>query len=261
MSFNRFLAHLDLPALEKAGLNIDADGNFAVAESLISSDRLFTFEGFVRHGETVIYGVVESLREGRAASSLSRYHYPAEIDPDHRENGWKILEKVLKRFGFDNGPFNAEFFLNSESGDLALLEINPRISKSHSPLFHMVDGASHHRQAIHLALGLKPPLPDGSGRHAMASKFMIRSTEGDGIVKRIPTKSEIEELRRILPDFEAAVLVNEHDRLSDLPDQDSYSFEIMDVFLGGNSHDMIEDAYHRCRDSLEIHIKPMPVKD
>ena len=47
-------------------------------------------------------------------------------------------------------------------------------------------------------------------------------------------------------------------RLSTLFYQDSYSFELADVFLGGRDPQMINDAYARCCDSLQFHIQPIP---
>ncbi|MFC6655264.1 acetyl-CoA carboxylase biotin carboxylase subunit family protein [Roseibium salinum] len=252
--FNTFLGHLS----KDAKIPKEANGNHAIAEELISEERLFTIEGFVHQGETVVYGAIETLRTGQHMSSLSSYHYPAELPDDVIEDARVIVDKVLKRIGFDSDVFNAELFLDPISNTLRLLEINPRISKSHSPLFHMVDGASNHRQAIQAALGERPKLPEGKGKDEMAAKFMVRSHEADGIVRRVPSDTEVNELRKLLPDLMVQVLIKEGARLSDLSDQDSYSYELMDIFLGGNNTEMIRDAYERCRDSLGFLIQPMP---
>lgn len=252
--FNAFLRHLSPDPDCDAGV----DGNHALAEELISAEQQFTVEGFVHRGETVVYGAVESRRAGRHGSAMSSYHYPAELPEAAIEAAREVSATFLDRAGFDNAPFNAEFFRDPASGALRLLEINPRISKSHSPLFHMVDGATHHRQAIRLALGQRPDLPDRSGRHRVAAKFMMRSHEADGVVQRVPSQDEVDRLRRLMPELMVQVLVPEGCRLSQLPDQDSYSYEIMDIFLGGESDEMIEDAHDRCRDSLVFLIQPMP---
>jgi hypothetical protein len=92
----------------------------------------------------------------------------------------------------------------------------------------------------------------------VAAKFMMRSHEADGVVQRVPSQDEVDRLRRLMPELMVQVLVPEGCRLSQLPDQDSYSYEIMDIFLGGESDEMIEDAHDRCRDSLVFLIQPMP---
>lgn len=252
--FNAFLNHLPRDAEIPDGVN----GNHALAEELISSERLFTVEGFVYEGETTIFGVIETLRTGRHMSSLESYHYPAELPEEVVEEMRQIAGKVLSRVGFEKSVFNAEFFFDPQAGSVRLLEVNPRISKSHSPLFHMVDGASNHLQAIQIALGRRPEMPARKGRNNKAAKFMVRSHEADGIVRRIPSELEIRQLEELLPDLMVQVLIEEGVRLSDLSDQDSYSYELMDVFLGGDNAEVIRDAYERCRISLNFHIQPMP---
>tara|TARA_R100000365_G_C2730594_1_gene60924 strand:+ start:833 stop:1183 length:351 start_codon:yes stop_codon:yes gene_type:complete len=107
------------------------------------------------------------------------------------EAAQKQVTKVLAKVGFDNGPFNVEFFHDPETGALNLLEINTRLSKSHAPLFEIVDGCSHHKQIIQLALGQTPDRPKRQGTSPMAAKFMVRSHEANGVVHRIPCQEEM----------------------------------------------------------------------
>jgi len=251
--FNEFLERLD-DTSEIDGI----DGNFAIAESLISTSRQFTLEGYVYRGDVTVYGAVDSHRGGVYSSSFSRYQYPAQLPDKVVKRSTRQVGKLLGIMKYDNAPFNVEFFWDPGTDDLHLLEINPRISKSHAPMFLMVDGASHHKAAIELALGKKPSMPRGKGGDALASKFMLRSFEADGIVRRVPSRQELEELSRILPAMEANILVQPNIRLSSLFYQDSYSYELAEVFLGGRDEEMIEDAYNRCCDSLEFRIQPMP---
>lgn len=251
--FNHFLKHVG-DRHEIKGV----DGNFAIVESIISARHQFTLEGYVWKGKTTVYGAVDSLRQGHYGTSLSCYRYPAKLPEAVVERATGIAAKVLDAIGYDNAPFNVEFFWDPDSDALNLLEINPRISKSHSPLFAMVDGASHHKVAIDLALGRKPEMPHRKGKDAVAGKFMLRSFEADGVVKRVPHADEIADLVRILPDIDVNVLVSAGQKLSDLAYQDSYSYELADVFLGGEDEEMLIDAYARCLDSLNIYIKPLP---
>ncbi|MFU8832998.1 MAG: ATP-grasp domain-containing protein, partial [Wenzhouxiangella sp.] len=251
--FNEFLDRLE-DTSEIDGV----DGNFAIAEALISAPRQFTLEGYVYRGDASVYGAVDSMRGGIYSSCFSRYQYPAQLPDKLVKRATGLISKLLSVMKYDNAPFNVEFFWNPGTDELHLLEINPRISKSHAPMFLMVDGASHHKVAIDLALGKKPSMPRRKGEDAVASKFMLRSFEADGIVRRVPSQEEMEQLSRILPDMEANILVDANTRLSSLFYQDSYSYELAEVFLGGRDEGMIEDAYNRCCDSLEFHIQPMP---
>ena len=127
--FNRFLRHVDTSVIN------GIDGNYAVAEEIISEPVQFTVEGYAHNGEFVVYGVVLSRRTGRQGTSLASYQYPAELPTEIVERATEITKKVLVQVAYDAHPFNAEFFWNPDSGALNLLEINPRISKSHAPLF------------------------------------------------------------------------------------------------------------------------------
>lgn len=251
--FNQFLAHLDVPDAI-AG----TDGNFAIAEEMISAPRQFTLEGYVFEGETEIYGAVDSLRAGKSSSSLSSYQYPADLPDEVIERCRDVTHTFLSHIGFDGSPFNVEFFWDPRTGALNLLEINPRISKSHAPLFLMVDGASHQKVAAELSAGERPEMPYRQGKEDVAGKFMLRSYEEDGIVVKMPSDEELAELQRILPDVEIDCIATEGTRLSDMPYQDSYSYELADLFLGGDHRQLLEDAYRRCLDSLTVLIKPLP---
>ena len=251
--FNAFL-----DKLEDTGEIGDVDGNYAVAEELISAKDQFTLEGYVWQGEPKIYAAVESRRTGRHGSTFYCFQYPARLSDEVLERATEISKTMLKALDYDGSPFNIEFFHDPETGALHLLEIKARISKSHSPLFRMVDGVTQHKVAIDLALGREPDMPDGEGKDALAGKFILRSFEADGIVKRVPDAEEIAALERVLPDIDAKVLVEKDTRLSDLFYQESYSYELVDVFLGGSDQEMLEDAYRRAIDSLPVYIKPLP---
>lgn len=252
--FNQFLAHLD-DVSEISGI----DGNYAIAEELISAANQFTLEAYIHKGRVSVYGVIDSLRQGVLSSSFSRYQYPGEVPENVVERATQVSQDLLNTIGLDNSPFNVEFFWDPDTDALDLLEINPRISKSHAPLFHMVDGSSHHKVPVDLSMGKKPSMPQRDGESAVAAKFMLRSFEADGIVRRVPAELDLGKLRRILPDIEANILVETGTRLSSMLYQDSYSWELAEVFLGGRDVEMLEDAYARCCDSLEFHIQPMPM--
>ncbi|MAW82108.1 MAG: D-alanine--D-alanine ligase [Parvularcula sp.] len=251
--FNEFLNHVEVDP-EVA----EIDGNYAIAEGIISASRQFTLEGYVWNGNTVIYGVVASIREGQHRSSFSSYQYPADLPEETTKRASEITARLIDQIGYDNAPFNIEFFWDPDEDKLHILEINPRISKSHAPLFRMVDGVSHHKVAIDLALGRQPEMPRGEGENKVAAKYMLRSHEADGIVADIPDKDQIEKLAKILPDINVNILVEKGVKLSELFYQDSYSYELADIFLGGDGQQMLEDEYNRCIDSLTFLIKPIP---
>jgi hypothetical protein len=168
-----------------------------------------------------------------------------------------VTLRVMPRTKLNNEPFNIEFFHDPETGRISLLEINPRISKSHCPLFSFVEGASHQEIMIDLALGKKPEYPHGKGRYPMATKFMVRRYSGDAIVRRVPRREEIEALQKEVDGILAVVWVKEGDRLSSFKDTDSYSFEYANIFVGGRSEEELLEKYQHCKKRLPFEFESL----
>jgi len=237
--FNEILALAEVPQ-EIASV----DGNYCIAESLISAGRQCTLEGYACQGEVRIYGAVDSLREGSAGSSFSRYEYPSTLPASVLDRMAEIATRVIRQVGYDDAPFNIEFFWEEDSDRIWLLEINCRISKSHAPLFQMVDGCYHHQVMIDLALGRQPAMPHREGRFGCAAKFMLRRHE-DARVVRVPTDGEIAGIEADIPGVVIQVEVREGMRLSQLRYQDSYTYEVAVVFVGAADHDELEHRYQQ----------------
>jgi len=247
--FNVLLEEADLPS-EVASV----DGYHCLAEEIISAERQCTLEGYVYKGRPRVYGIVDSLRNAHR-STFSRYQYPSTLSADLRHRMIEAAEKVMRHIGFDNGPFNMEFFCDEATGRLSLLEINARVSKSHCPLFAMVEGASHYEVAVNLAVGRQPRYPRGEGRFACAAKFMLRHFE-DARVLAVPGEERIRRLQAEMPEMLLRIEVEEGSLLSEMPDQDSYSYEYASLFIGGRDTADLERKYRRCRELLPFEFGP-----
>ena len=224
-------------------------GATCIAEALISG-RLCTLEGYVHAGEVVVYAIVDSLRASNQVSFFS-YQYPSQLPEGVRNRMTGHAERVLTHIGMDHSPFNMEFFWDESTDRLWLLEINPRISKSHCPIFQIATGSSHHEVAIDICLGRRPDFPRNEGRFAMAGKFMPR-VFADTVVTRVPSAEEIEALHRQHPELVVHVSVEEGMRLSELPAQDSYSFEIADVFIGADDEAQLHEKFRHVMEVLDF---------
>jgi hypothetical protein len=249
--FNYLLQFIDLPD-EVATI----DGNHCIVESIISRGRQCTLEGYVYNGEVKVYGVVDSIREGQHRSSFSRYQYPSTIPQRIQQKMISVTERFLRHIAFDNGPFNIEYYWDSGNDNIWLLEINTRISKSHCPLFRHVDGASHQKVMIETALGEQPDFPYRQGKYKIAAKFMWRIFE-DAIVKRVPTETELNTLHEHFPSAEIQLHIEKGMQLSSLKDQDSYSYEIAVIFLGGNSQKELLQKYRDVQQAMHIELEPV----
>jgi len=253
--FDEFLDKVDVPESIKG-----IGGNHCIAERSVSADQQITLEGYVHEGKTTVYGVVDSIREGGVGSSFSRYQYPSDAPAPVIERMCEATAKLLGHVGYDNAPFNAEFFYDEETDRISLLEVNTRLSKSHAPLFMDVDGMTHQKVGLDLALGLRPVMPKGKGEWAKAAKFMLRFFQ-DGQIERVPSQTEIHYMQTRYPEALVQVLVDKGQRLSHLAFQDSYSFEIADIFLGGETGEELEAKYADLMENLPFTINltaPVP---
>ncbi|MDK9556999.1 ATP-grasp domain-containing protein [Marinobacter sp. M216] len=232
------------------------DGNHCIVESMISEGRQCTLEGYVHAGEMTVYGNVDSIREGKHHSSFSRYQYPSSIPHRVQNRMISVTEQFLSHIDFDNGPFNIEYYWNQNSDRIWLLEINTRISKSHCPLFLKVDGASHHKVMVETALGRKPDFPHRKGRFRVAAKFMWR-VYGNARVKKVPSADQIAALQERFLDADIQLHIKPGMALSDLKDQDSYSYEIAIIYMGADSQKELLQKYRDVTDATGIELEDL----
>lgn len=216
-------------------------GECCIAEEIISNGLQVTQEGYTHNGKVEVYGTIDSLRYDKEHNSCFRaYRYPSVIPAEVIDEITDLTKSVVAHFDYDNGPFNIEYFWDPETGNIRLLEINSRISKSHCLLFELVDGSSNQQVMIQTALGVKPQMPYRKGGHQYAIKYMLRYFK-EGTVTRIPTDEEIAVLQKQFPDLHVHHEVKVGDNLKDLRFQDSYSYELASIFLGGKSPEDLEE--------------------
>lgn len=248
--FDAFLAMVKIPP-EIEGIG----GHHCVAEEIISAGHQCTLEGYAHGGEIVVYGVVDSIRSGRHLSSFARYQYPSQLPSGVQDRMIKAAQRFMRHVGYDNAPFNVEFYWDPQEDMIRILEVNTRISKSHSPLFMMVDGVSHQKVAIDIALGKRPDFPYRQGKYKLAAKFMLRTFE-DGLVESVPHADDIEQLQQRFPEALTRIMVEDGTQLAHLAYQDSYSFEIAEIFLGARNEAELLEKYRVALELLPFKIDP-----
>lgn len=243
--FQELMRRFDVPA-EIANL----PASF-IAESPIGGAQC-TLEGYVYQGTVRVYGVVDSIRE-RDSSSFSRYQYPSMLPLEVQHRMIDVARAAVTQFGMDNAPFNAEFFYDQTADHVWLLEINPRVSQSHANIFEKVHGISHFSIMLDLALGRKPRTLDRGGDFNVAAKFFVRSFES-GRVLRVPSQAAVDRLLERQPGTVVQVLVQPGDELGQLAGQDSYSFELANVFMGGRDEADLLDKYDLLMTAMQFDI-------
>ncbi len=241
-SFSQAMRHADLPdEIAERG------AEYCLAEQIIDGKQV-TVEGFVHGGQVQSHGVVDSIRQSNH-STFSRYEYPSSLPSDVLDRMIDLSTRVLQHFDYDDATFNIEYFYEPESSQIWLLEINPRISQSHAALFQLVDGAPNFSEMVSVAVGEQPPAKPG-GQYPHAAKLFYRTMLHDGVVTGAPSPEEVQSVEKAVPGVEIQVNANLGQRLSDLPCQDSYSYELALMHVGGESEGEILQKYQECVDHM-----------
>ncbi len=223
-----------------------------IAESLLEGSQC-TLEGYVINGDVVIYGIVDSVREADR-SSFARYEYPSFLPQEIQFRMADVARRIIKQIKLNNSPFNMEFFYNSTLNEVLLLEINPRISQSHADIFEKVHGVSHLSIMLQIALGKRPAPLDRKGPFQVAANCMVRTYESGKLI-RVPTQKEVENIEREVPGTVIKMMVKEGQHLNKLQLQDSYSFELANVFIGGRDRLELLERYNQVLNMLNFAIE------
>ncbi|SFB44262.1 ATP-grasp domain-containing protein [Amycolatopsis marina] len=243
-AFDTVLAYVDLPP-EVA----DAGGQACLAEESVSGKQV-TVEGYSTGDDIHVYGIIDSHTYPDSPSFL-RYQYPSTLPDPVLERMARISTKVIDRIGLASVAFNIEYFWDPETDEINLLEVNPRHSQSHARLFDDVDGLPNHQCMVRLALGLDPALPHREGPYDLAAKWWARRFT-DGVVRRAPTPKEVAEIERSIEGTSIHLLAQEGDRLSELPEQDSYSFAYATIHTAAADEAELSAKYDRCLEALSF---------
>jgi hypothetical protein len=171
----------------------------------------------------------------------------------------EIARRVVSQLDLDDSPFNMEFFYNQTHDHIFILEINPRISQAHVDIFEKVHGYSHQQVMVDVALGRRPAPMERRGDYQVAANFMLRVFE-DGVVTRVPGHADLDAVRSRFPGADFKIMVAEGDRLSSLEGQDSYSYELANIFLGASNRVELLDRYDQVVEMLGFEVDGKPVQ-
>lgn len=77
-----------------------------------------------------------------------------------------------------------------------------------------------------------------------------------GVVRKVPSEKEIEDLKKKYPDLLIKVNIREGMDLDDMPPHhiDSYSYVLANIFLGAQNTRELLEKYHDVTDNLSIGI-------
>jgi len=244
--FNMILGYAEMPDEVR-----HADGYWCLAEQLIEGHELAP-EGSMQDGQVRIHGVVDLGLGGPHGKSIEQLRLPSRLPQSVQQRAKDAATKLVKQIDMNEGCFGVEFFWNERTDEMWVVEINPRISQSHTYIFEMTTGQSNHEVAVSVAFGETPRLSTEEGEYEVACKFWLRDYEHeeDSVVTRVPTDEDIARVQERFPSARIFPMVEEGQRLGDLKDQDSDSWLLAEIKLAAETWGELEANYEQVVDML-----------
>ncbi len=247
-AFDQVLSRVDLPE-ELSGTG----GRTCLAEEIVEGVQIAP-EGSISGGDFCVHGVVD-LHKDEQGLSIERIDYPASlVPPEVQQRAIDTTRRLMQHIGFDDGCFNSEFMWDEARDVLRIIEVNTRISQSHSELFTLVDGRSNHQVAVDVALGRAPGMPDGRGDLSVAAQHVIVH-DRDAVVRGVPDAAVLEHIAELYPGTRVELPVEPGVRLSELPHQDSYRYLLAIVYVGAPDHEELRERIQDIEQQLQFDLE------
>lgn len=232
-----------------------ANPDLCLAEEAIRGQQC-TVEGFSINGDVESHGIVDT-HWFADDSGFSRYQYPSGLPGEVQERLVALSRRLVRQIGYDDAGFNIEFYHDPQQHEIKVLEINSRVSQSHSHIFEQVDGRSNHEIAVAVAQGRRPDVPSGEGTYPVAAKLFVRRFSADGVVNRVPTREEIQRIEHEFPGSRVQVSVSPGMHLSQVLDQDTYSYRLAMVHTAARDESSLIDRFAQIQARLRFEVEPV----
>ncbi|MFW5686146.1 MAG: ATP-grasp domain-containing protein [Spirochaetota bacterium] len=247
-SFNHLLSVARVPPWVRR-----VDGYHCIVESPLTGVQC-TVSGFVHDGQVVMLGIVDS-NTYPDTSAFRSFVYPSRLDEATQQELLRRADQMIRPFGLNESGFNIEFFVDGDSGQLGLLEVNPRFSQSHAELYSRVDGTSNHQLLVDLATGNDPHVRRREGRYQVAAKFFLR-VFCDVLITSVPDARTLDRIRRTY-DCEIVLFAGAGDRLTHVATEDVHCHDVAQVYLGASDYREAERTYETIVREMNIGIEEL----
>lgn len=215
--------------------------------------RQYCLDGYFFEGRYHRLGVVDAVMYP-GTDAFMRFDYPSRLPEAVQRQADSIATRFMQAIGFRHGLFNMEFIHDRQTGQVKVIEFNPRMASQFSDLYTRVDGMNLHAIALALSHGIDPAtLPTGEPNAHCASSFVYRSFDPSAVVG-MPAAPRRRAFRAVFPDgllFGFPKLRRQIQR--DFKWLGSYRYGI--VHLGGQS---LDDLRQRCEQASSLLGWPVP---
>lgn len=223
---------------------------FSMVCEPILRGRQVTANGFARDGRVTMLGTVDSIMYP-GTDQFQRFQYPSSLPAEALARVDALATRLIQGLGFHHGMFNVEMRIDPATGELRVIEVNPRAAGQFYDLIERVDGYGMFEAMLDLHCGLEPAIRHGQGRDRQAASFVLRDLSGEGL-SRWPAAREIRRLQAANPDVHVMVYPK---RGADLAREvkwlGSYRYAVFN--LGANTLEGLFARYHRLCARIDFH--------
>ncbi|TAK44038.1 MAG: ATP-grasp domain-containing protein [Betaproteobacteria bacterium] len=222
------------------------DAHHMIAEEILRGVQV-NLDGYVHGGRVTVLGVIdENMYPG--TSAFRSFEYPSRVPPQVQARMIELAARVLGGIGYRHGFFNLELAWDPDSGQLRLIEINPRMASQLAYLYECVDGVSPYRMLFQLAVGEAPRGERGVPRFRHAASFALRKFDGKPLGAH-PTPDQIARVRRDYPEARLMLYLKRGASLArEMKWLGSYRYAV--VNMGAASANDLHQRFHALRRQL-----------
>ena len=213
----------------------------------------YCLDGYFFAGSLRCLGVVDAIMYP-GTDAFMRFDYPGHLPEAARKQAEQIVTRFMQAIGFNHGFFNMEFIRDEHTGQIKVIEFNPRLASQFSDLYARVDGLNLHAMAMALSHGIDPATIARQEPSAnCASSFVYRIFDRTAAAPK-PTPSALHAFKKTFPDgllFQYPKLPGQIQR--DFKWLGSYRYGI--IHLGGDDQDELR---RRCEHASSLLGWPAP---
>jgi len=167
------------------------DAHHLIAEEPLTGLQV-NIDGFARNGEIRFIGVADALLFPGTDAFL-RFEYPSQVPAEARERMYALVTRVLKGMGYTHGFFNVEVYWRPDTGEIRIIEINPRLASQLAGLYRRVEGYKPHRMLLELCTGETPSFEREATGCTHAASYVFRKFDG----RPLRTEPSAEDVHRV----------------------------------------------------------------
>ena len=159
----------------------------------------FNLDGWVAGGRIHALGVVRAVMYP-GTRAFMRWELPSRLPPAVQARALDVAQRFLGAIGYRHGLFNLEFFFDSTTDRLTVIECNPRLAAQFGDLYRRVTGVDPHAIGLALAQGADPQrLPRSEPTAQVAASLVYRCFD-PASVPAAPSARQREAFSRAFPD-------------------------------------------------------------